>query len=171
MASDGLRQLFVHELNYARNLEISGNHMLEDLSVQVFRPELVRLMGEGAEGSREQLENLSACYGATGISTGRRIGDPVVEGLRERFHAFTATQPSPDALDMFVLGTCLRVILLGEASYQELAEMAEMLGELECVRRLRMNLTNKEEYACRLRRLGYDLGYQFAGDGALIGGG
>ena len=56
-----------------------------------------------------------------------------------------------------------------ELSYQELAEMAEMLGELECVRRLRMNLTNKEEYACRLRRLGYDLGYQFAGDGARVG--
>ncbi|MBX6722562.1 MAG: DUF892 family protein, partial [Dactylosporangium sp.] len=90
---------------------------------------------------------------------------------RERLQAFAGTQPSHDAMDMFVLGTCMRVTMLGEASYQELAEMAEMLGELECVRRLRMNLTNKEEYACRLRRLGYDLGYQFAGRAALIGRG
>lgn len=168
MASDELRQLFVHELNQAHDLEVSGNHMLGDISVNVRCRRLVQLIEEGAKGKDEQLENIAACYRAMGISSERMATDPVVEGLRDRFQTFLAMQPSPDALDMFVLGTSLRLTLLAIAGYDELSELAEILGDIRCVRPLRINLVNKEEYAFRLRRLAYDVGYQIAGDGALV---
>jgi len=168
MASEELRRLFVHELNLARNSEVAGNHMLADIAVHARSRELRRVLDEGAHSRHEQLENLDACAQAAGISSGRRVTEPVIEALRGRFQEFLGMQPSPDVLDMFVLGTSLRVTVLAIAAYDELIELAEILGQLACVRRLRMNLVSKEEYAYRLRRTGYDLGYQIVGDGALV---
>lgn len=157
MAEDALKSLFLYELGLTRNLEVAGDHMLSDITGHVHNRDLARLMEEGEEGRHEQIDHINACLEAVGVST-MNVPDPAVDGLRTRFQTFARMQPAAEALDMFVLGTTLRVTYLGIAAYREAADLAEILGQSQCTEHLRTNVTNKEEFAEKVERLGLDMG-------------
>lgn len=150
------REMFVYELGRTRNLERTGDRMLSEIADRIQDPELPRMLHDEEEARHRLAANFDSCLRSLGISP-TEVDAPVVEALRQRFHTFARMEPSPEALDLYALGTALRLAYTVIAGYKELMDLAQILGEHECERCLRENLTHKEQYATRLQRDGQDI--------------
>ncbi|HEX6967789.1 MAG TPA: DUF892 family protein [Micromonosporaceae bacterium] len=149
MAVDGPRPLFVYQLGVTYATELGSASMFELLARRVRDPGLAELFRQQEQSKRCQADNLAECVESVGRSPLQSTA-PSEQGLRERFENFTQMQPSPEVLDMWALGVAIRSKHLAILNYQELAELAELLGESTCLERLRSNLQTKEANLARL---------------------
>lgn len=147
------RDMFVYEIGQTRNLERMGDRMLSEMADQIQDPELPGLLHDEEEARHRQAANFDACLAALGAAP-IEINAPTVEALRERFYSFARLEPAPEALDIFALGTALRLVHAVIAGYKELVGLAGVLGEHECQERMQDNLAHKQRYADRLERRG-----------------
>lgn len=154
-----LRDLLIYQLGMTRTRERRGDLMLSDIANRLQNQDIKQALHEEEERRLEHAANIDACLKALGASP-LEENAPVIEGLRQRFFSFSGTEPSPEALDLFALGTALRHTYLVIASYREVVLLAELAGEGACQERLRQNLHHKEQYATRLEQRSRELGQQ-----------
>jgi ferritin-like metal-binding protein YciE len=92
------------------------------------------------------------------LGTGpREVPCVVVDGLRTEFQAFAGMRPSPEVLEMYTLGSAMKLAHFGVAGYKGPVDKSMLMGQTQCAQLLQTNLVMKEESAGRLERTGHEM--------------
>jgi ferritin-like metal-binding protein YciE len=83
---------------------------------QIQDPNLAQFVRAQEQQSQQKIENLEECFIA--LDTPRQdVACVTVDGMRADFQAFLGRQPSADAVQLYTLGSAMRLAHLGVASY------------------------------------------------------
>lgn len=160
MAVTSPAELFLYELSAMYDAERTGDDLLGWLGGQLRESDLRQLLRTQAQESQQQLRNLDSCFQAR-QSRLIDISSTTAEGLRNGFQVFIALKPSPEAVELFAVDTAMRLAHFAIASYKRLVDRALLMGDSQCAQMLQSNLTQKEESAGKLDRLGHEMGQRF----------
>ena len=156
MAMESPRKLFVYQLGITYDSEVASSSLLDFLAMRVQNKGFAQILRDIEKDKRRQLDNVGTCLEAVGL-TPLQSTSPAEQGLRQRFEAFTWMQPSPEVLDLFALGVAVRSKHFSIIDYQELVNLAELLGEPRWAEPLRANLTTKRDSIARLEQCAAEL--------------
>lgn len=156
MAVDSPRELLLFELGALHDAERRTHELLDWLSGQVQDSELAQLLSTQSRASQQQLRNLDLCFQALG-ATPIHIPSTTVEGMRSGFEEFSGLLPPPEIVSLFALGTARRLAHYGIAGCRNVLELAQVMDESGCIRCLQDNLTQQEENAGHLDRVGREV--------------
>lgn len=160
MAVDSPRALFLYELGVAYEVEVSGTGLFGYLRSRVRNSELSETLHQVEQVKRSQIRNVEACMEHVGRMPVHTQA-PAIGGLRERFQLLIRSQPSPEAVDLFALGTARRVKRAGITNLEELMDLSDLLNEQECKRWLGENLKEKRATVALLEQHSHDLRRRF----------
>src|SRR6266536_1077460 len=138
MALNSPADLFLYELSGIRDAE---------------RTETLR---EQQQKSAQKVNDIEACFRVLGTSP-QEVPCAPVDGMRTEFETFLNQQPAPEVLELYTLGTAMKLASFGVAGYKELVDKSVLMGETQCAQILQTNLVQKEEDAGRLERISHDM--------------
>jgi ferritin-like metal-binding protein YciE len=154
---DNPANLFLYELATMYDAERKSNQLLSEAVGLVREGDTARILRTQEQEGQQKVRNLDACFQALGTGP-REVPCAVVDGLRTEFQAFFGTQPSAEVLEMYTVGSALKLAHLGVAGYKDLVDKSMLMGQTECAQLLQTNLVMKEESAGRLERTGHEMG-------------
>ena len=146
------RELFVHELSDAMSAEQIILKLLPELGKEARHPAVKQAFAEHERETREQIDKLKAVFEALGEAT-ERTTCHAAEGLRQEHQALHEEGPSPEVLEMGILGGAAKTEHYEIATYTTLQQMARDLGERDAARLLGENLAQEKAMAKRVQDL------------------
>jgi ferritin-like metal-binding protein YciE len=151
------RELFVHELSDAMSSEQIILKMLPELQQESQHPEVKQAFADHERETRQQVKNLEQVFAALGEKP-EETTCYATEGLKREHEALHEEEPTPEIMEMGILGGAAKTEHYEIATYTLLRQMARDLGEREAVRLLDENLAQEKEMANRVEALTKDLG-------------
>ena len=157
MAMATPRDLFLHELADAMSAEQIILKLLPELQREARHPEVKEAFQEHERETRQQIDNIKAVF--------KQLGeDPeattcfATEGLKKEHDHLKEEDPSPEVLELGILGGAAKTEHYEMATYTLLVQMARELGEREVVDLLSENLAQEKEMARRVEKLAKTVG-------------
>jgi ferritin-like metal-binding protein YciE len=156
MPIDNPSDLFLWELSGAYDAERKTNQMLGDAINDVQDGNIAQLLRIELQETEQKMRNLDACFQDLGASPGD-VACLTVDGMRAEYQAFRDQQPVDDAMEMYALGSAMRLAQYGASTYKGLVDMAMLLGEIPSAQILQTNLVQKQDSAGRLERFSHEM--------------
>lgn len=156
MPIDNPSDVFLWELSGAYDAERKSNQMLGEAINDVQNGNVAQLLRIELQETQQKLRNLDACFQDLGTSPAD-VACRTVDGMREEYQAFRDQQPANEAMEMFALGTAMRLAHYGTAMYKSLVDKAMLLGEIPSAQILQTNLVQKQDSAGRLERFSHEM--------------
>lgn len=156
MALNNPRDLFLFELCTTYDAENKIGQMRAQAIEQAHDQNLVEeLRKEQAMGERK-IRNLEGCFQALGVSR-EDIPCLAIDGMLAEFRQFIQQNPSPDVLDMYIVGAANKAASLMSATYQCLMDKATLMGQTQCAQLLQTNMVQVDEAKGCLERIGHEI--------------
>lgn len=159
MAINSPTDLFLYELSVTYDAENKINQMRGEAAGMVRNENLAQELRNEQSKGQQKIANLDSCFQALGASR-QDIPCLTVDGMRAEFQQFANQQPSPDVLDMCVVGKELKTSSMMSGTYQGLVDKATLMGQTSCAQFLQSNLVQVDEAKGRVQRLGHDISQQ-----------
>lgn len=157
MALTDPRELFLHELSSVYDAGRKVAQMLGEVDGQLRDEHLAEMFRRHEQETRRQIADLEQCFQVLDTRP-RSVTCDAMEGIRKDYQSVIIRQPSPEVLEMFVLGNTLKIEHYEIAAYRGLIDRAVLMGETRCAQILQAILVRREEAAARLERAGHELG-------------
>jgi len=149
--------LFLYELSAMYDAETKSAQLFGEVAGQIQDPNLAQFVRAQEQQSQQKIQNLEECFSA--LDTERQdVACVTVDGMRADFQAFLGQQPSVEVMQLYTLGSAMKLAHLGIASYRELMDKAVLMAEAQCAQVLQTNLVQKEENAATLERISHEIG-------------
>jgi ferritin-like metal-binding protein YciE len=148
--------LFLYELSAMYDAETKSAQLFGEVVGQIQDPDLAQFVRAQEQQSQQKIQNLEECFSA--LDTQRQdVACLTVDGMRAEFQAFYGRGPSAETMQLYALGSAMRLAHLGIAGYRELVDKAVLMAEAECAQILQTSLVQKEENAAILERIGHEM--------------
>jgi ferritin-like metal-binding protein YciE len=148
--------LFLYELSATHDADSKITRMRGEIAGMVRDESLSQqLRNEQAKGE-QKIRNLDACFQALGASR-QDVPCLAVDGMVAEFQQFMRQEPSPEVIDMFTVGSELKISSFQSATYKGLVDKATLMGQTQCAQFLQTNLVQVDEAAGCFERLGHDI--------------
>lgn len=162
MKARKILDLFRLELRVMYDAEQRHIRVLDDVSQQVADADLQGLFREHAKASSEQLRRLEKVFSELQDKPKKRQSSAAKGLLRDLASVAKDAQPSPEVLDVYLVGGAMRFELYEISSYAFLVEHARLARHDEAASLLELNLIEEGETYATLQRLSGRLSQQFA---------
>lgn len=160
MRIDDIQTLFLHELADIYAAETLGAELLQKLADESSHQDVTAPLEYHAEETQQQIKKLDQIFKVLGTKPELTVSI-VAEAIVAQHDRFIRdANPSETSLTMFNLGIVARMEHYEIASYQGLAQKAELLGEADCVHLLREVLEQEVQMAGAVEDLSDRLGRQ-----------
>jgi ferritin-like metal-binding protein YciE len=156
MAINSPSDLFLYELSGAYDAEKKATAWKGEIADQIRDSNLQQIIRVEQQEGQQRVKNLEACFQALGTQP-RDVSFLHVDGMRAEFQQFMSQQPSPGALEMYTVGSLLKMSHVGIAGYKDLVDKAMTMGQSQCAQILQGNLVMKEEGTGRLERISHEM--------------
>jgi ferritin-like metal-binding protein YciE len=156
MAINSPADLFLYELSGMHDAEKKSTAWKGEVAGQVRDTNLSQIMRIEEQEGQQKVKNLQSCFQALGTQP-RDVPCLAVDGMRAEYQQFMSQQPSPEALEMYTVGSMLKLSHFGLGSYKGLVDKAMIMGETQCAQILQTNLVRNEESTGRLERISHDM--------------
>lgn len=156
MALNNPADLFLYELSSTYDAETKINQMRGEIAGQVRDETVAQEFRKEQEKGQLKISNLDACFQALG-TTRQEIPCLPVDGMRAEFQRLIGQQPSPQVLEMYAVGSELKVASFMSATYKGLVDKAMLMGQTQCAQLLQTNMVQVDETAGRFERLSHDI--------------
>jgi ferritin-like metal-binding protein YciE len=163
MPIDNPSDLFLWELSGAYDAERKTNQMLGDAINDTQDGNVTQLLRIELQETEQKIRNLDACFQDLGASPGD-AACLTVDGMRAEYQAFRDQQPVSEAMEMYALGSAMRLAQYGAAMYKGLVDKAMLLGEVPSAQILQTNLVQKQDSAGRLERFSHEMSQPILAD-------
>jgi ferritin-like metal-binding protein YciE len=141
---DKPRDLFLHELGDILYAERTLVKTLPKLADEATDSQLVAALEKHLTETKGHVENVEAVFEAVGAQP-KAEKCPGIEGIKKEHDEFVSDEaPTPDVLDMFLIGAAARTEHYEIAAYTGLITMAEALGENKAATLLTENLKQEQ---------------------------
>lgn len=142
-------ELFSYKLASAMAMEHDSLEMLGDLENAALRSDLKEIFREHAHETRQQIENLEACFASMGLET-RQEPSPSMKGLAKETKSFMAK--TDEALsDAVILAGALETEHHETAVYETLIAQAKALDATQAIQLLSQNLLQEKSAIEKLK--------------------
>lgn len=165
MALDSPTALYMHELSDMLSAEQMIEQTLNKQQGEVHHQDIKQALRMHAEQTRQHIQNLQQVFQILGVQP-QKMTCYGIQGLKQELDSIKDQKPSPDVLDLAVLGADEKVEHYEIASYTMLLEVARLMGEQQVVNLLEQNMRQEEEMARRIQSISTQLGMQVIGAGA-----
>ncbi len=148
--------LFVHELGDLYDAEQRIVQMLPQLANESISDQARDAYQSHEQQTRQQIRNLDQIFQMVGIQP-PRVTCAAMQGLKQEHDTFVRDGASQDALTLFDLVAADKTEHYEIASYRNLIEMANVMGQQDVAQLLQQNLRQEEEMAQRVEQMGRQL--------------
>jgi len=161
MSMQSPRDLLVHELQSIYDVEQKILQMLPQLVQETENAQAKQALQQHESETRQQITNLEQCLQALG-SQAKGIPSQAISGLKQDRDSILKEKPSPEVLSLYNLVGVSKIESYEIASYKSLIEIANVLGEKQCVQLLQQNLKQEEEMVKRVEQIAKQVSKQVA---------
>jgi ferritin-like metal-binding protein YciE len=153
MPVQSYENLFVYELEGALDMEQRLVPILGSLASEVDNDDFRQALLEHQKQTQHHADNLQKCLQIMRV-TPERITCQVIEALKTEHDTFTQLQPGKSILTAYDLGAGMKTEYYEIGTYDNLIQIAESLGQHQCVQLLEENLSQEQQMARTVERLG-----------------
>ncbi|SDY15387.1 Ferritin-like metal-binding protein YciE [Micromonospora pattaloongensis] len=156
MALNSPSELFMYELSATRDAEQKSGQLFAQAAGKVKDGNLSQLLRMEEQSSQQKLRNLDACFQAMGTRP-KNITCATLDGAGTEFQAFMSQNPSQHVMELYALGTAMKLSHYGVGTYRGLVDKAVLMGDSQCAQFLQTNLVQKEESAGTFERISHEM--------------
>ncbi len=161
MSMETPKELFIHELQDIYDAEHRILQMLPLMAQESENEQVKEAFQHHEEETKQQVTNLEQCFEALGAKA-KGSACHAVAGMKQEHDSFLKEKPSSAILVMYNLGGASKTEHYEIASYKDLVEQANLLGEKKVAQLLLDNLKQEEEMAKKVEQLSKQLGKKAA---------
>ncbi|NJC72115.1 DUF892 family protein [Planosporangium thailandense] len=156
MAISNPKDLLLYEMSGVLDAEKKTAAWKGEIAGQIRNGNVQQMFRAEQQEGQQRIKNLESCFQALG---GRPSDVPclMVDGVRAEAQQFMSQQPSPECLEMFAVGTMMKLSAYGSGAYAGLVDKATSMGQTQCAQILASNLVMKEESVGRLKRISHEM--------------
>ena len=159
MAIQNPRDLFLYDLRAMYDVEQKLAQMLPTLAQECMDNAAREAFLMHEQETRQHIRNLEQCFQIMD-SQPATLENNTVAGLKQDHDAFLQQQPPVQALTLFNLRVGYQSECLEIAAYQNLIDMANMLGLQDCVLLFQQNLQQEVSASQKLSTIAHQYGQQ-----------
>jgi ferritin-like metal-binding protein YciE len=159
MSLDTPRDLFLHELADTMSAEHILLGVLSEAQQEARFPEAKQALKEHMAETKQHIKTLEKVFKTLG-ETPDETTCHAAEGLRQEHQALHEEKPSPEVLEMGMMGGAARQEHYEIAAYTGLVQMAKDLGERDVAAMLQETLDQEKAMATRVEKIAKELGKQ-----------
>jgi ferritin-like metal-binding protein YciE len=151
--------IFIHEMSDMYDAEQRILQMLPAMAQECISPDLKNALQQHEQETRQQVLNLQQCFQALGTQPDR-AACYAIAGMKQEHDAFLKENPTPELLTMFDAGGAAKTEAYEIASYHDLIEKANRMGQPQCAQLLTQNLNQEMAMAQKVELITRQLDQQ-----------
>ncbi len=144
---EGLQELLTLQLGDLLYMEKKLVKALEKLSKEVSNPQIRSRIEQHREETMRHVEVVGEAFKSIGAKEKSEKCDGILGVIEEHDTFKSDEKPAKEILEVFDLGAGLRAEYYEIAAYRSTISLAESLGQSECVKLLKQNLSQEESLA------------------------
>lgn len=158
--------LLLHELGDIYDAEQRIAQILPQLASESTDPQAQNDYQTHLKETQQQIQNIEQVFQALGTLP-KREACAAIQGLKTEHDTFLNENPSQDILTIFDLGAAAKTEHYEIASYMDLIEKCNMMGQQRCAELLQQNLQQEQTMLQRMMRDGQQFASQMIGQAGM----